>query len=211
MLKQGMRSRFMSGDSSGSEPKRASTPGTPPDTLWNPEQEAIRLEEQRKKDEDKRKRDEDKRKQDEEKRKRDEEQRKRDEEAQQEILRLQALQEQEELSLRYAQQLAMEEEEEMKEFEALKEANKSFECPLCIEEYHESFMVRVEPCDHVVCRDCVLQHVKAQVEETHWPIFCPMCPGTLERRGSKSFVHGPCSYLTVIYSCDASNRRTSRW
>jgi hypothetical protein len=31
----------------------------------------------------------------------------------------------------------------------------------------------------------MLQHVKSQVEEAHWPIFCPMCPPQEEHRGSE--------------------------
>jgi hypothetical protein len=151
---QSTRHRFKSDSSDSGRGRRTSTPGTPPDTLWNAEREALRLKEQQKKDE----------------------------EAFREAQRLRALEE-EERSLQYARQLAMEEENEIMEFEALKEANKSFDCPICAEEYHVGFIIRVDRCNHEVCRECVLNHVRTQVEEAHWPIFCPMCPGTLEKRG----------------------------
>jgi Zinc finger, C3HC4 type (RING finger) len=152
---QSTRHQFKSDSSDSGRGRRTSTPGTPPDTLWNTEQEALRLKEQQRKDE----------------------------EALREARRLQALMEEEERSLQYARQLAIEDDRAIKDFEALKEANRSFECPICAEEYHEGFVIHVERCNHDVCRECVLNHVRTQVEEAHWPIFCPMCPGTLEKRG----------------------------
>lgn len=95
------------------------------------------------------------------------------------------LAEQEEKSLDLVRQLAAAEDEERAEFEALRHANQTFDCGICADTYHEGFKAQAEPCKHEVCRECMLQHVKSQVEETHWPIFCPMCPPQEEKRGSE--------------------------
>lgn len=131
--------------------------GSSPDTLWDAEQGTTRHQEQIKKDEVKKAR----------------------------MEKLQARLAEEEASLAYARQLEAEELEATRALEDLKQANKSFECPVCVEEYHESFLAKAERCDHVVCRECMLSHVKSQIEEMHWPIFCPMCPSSEDKRGGE--------------------------
>jgi hypothetical protein len=91
-------------------------------------------------------------------------------------------------SLRLAKQLAEEDAVEKKWFDDLKEANKPFECPICAaDDIHEGYTSKAERCDHIVCRDCMINHIKSQIEAAHWPIFCPMCGPDQANRGSEQY------------------------
>jgi hypothetical protein len=93
-------------------------------------------------------------------------------------------------SYRLAKQMEEEDQARIAEFEALQRVEKEnapFECPICAETYPRGNLVKIESCGQecAICRDCLLNHVKAQVEQARWPIFCPTCPSTAPRRGGE--------------------------
>lgn len=105
----------------------------------------------------------------------------------QEALRLQAqLQEEEDMSYMLAKQIEEEEKAAAAAFEQLQKteaAFQPFDCPICADTLPPEDLIVVETCRHELCRACVLNHVKAQITQNSWPIFCPMCPNTVKRRG----------------------------
>ncbi|EGN93596.1 hypothetical protein SERLA73DRAFT_115609 [Serpula lacrymans var. lacrymans S7.3] len=64
---------------------------------------------------------------------------------------------------------------------------RQFLCSICLEEYSEENIVRLEFCDHALCRTCTKDYVSSKLEEHRFPILCPMCmaddhkgnPGTI--------------------------------
>ncbi|KAG8830300.1 hypothetical protein FRC18_008305 [Serendipita sp. 400] len=82
-----------------------------------------------------------------------------------------------------AMAIAEEEENRLLEFQRLQEAYKTFDCPICGDTFDHGDAAQAERCEHVVCRGCMLGHIKAQIEEAHWPIFCGMCTSDLANRG----------------------------
>jgi hypothetical protein len=93
-------------------------------------------------------------------------------------------------SYRLAKQMEEEDQARIAEFEALQRVEKEnapFECPICAETYPRGNLVKIESCGQecAICRDCLLNHVKAQVEQARWPIFCPTCPNTAPKRGGE--------------------------
>lgn len=80
-------------------------------------------------------------------------------------------------------QMYMEEEEQIRQFELLQRQYKEFDCAVCAESFDEGALARAQGCDHVVCRECMLGQVKAQVEQRHWPVFCPGCAPDAVSRG----------------------------
>jgi hypothetical protein len=50
-----------------------------------------------------------------------------------------------------------------------------FDCVICMDKYPEDFAAPIKSCRHVLCRTCVKDHVQSQVEESMWPIRCPVC------------------------------------
>lgn len=105
----------------------------------------------------------------------------------QEALRLQAQIDQEEaLSLELImamQEIDRAEAEALAELQRREIPNQPFDCPLCAETCPVSDLTIVEECKHQTCRDCLLKHVKAQISEARWPIWCPQCPPGQQKRG----------------------------
>jgi Zn finger protein HypA/HybF involved in hydrogenase expression len=94
-------------------------------------------------------------------------------------------------SYKLARQIEEEELAQIAAFEALQRAEKEnapFDCPICADTFPRGSQVKIESCgpDCAICRGCLLGHVKAQVEQARWPIFCPTCPNTAPRRGGES-------------------------
>ena len=50
-----------------------------------------------------------------------------------------------------------------------------FECVICFEDVPEVEGVRLLPCAHGFCRDCLAGHVSSKIEERKFPVFCPLC------------------------------------
>lgn len=110
-----------------------------------------------------------------------------------EALRLQAqFTEEGDASWELARRLDAEERAQVAEFEVLQRAEKEnapFDCPICTDTLPRGNLVKIESCAQAcaVCRECLLQHIKAQVEQARWPIFCPICPRDSPRRGGEYF------------------------
>ncbi|PVF96269.1 hypothetical protein CPB86DRAFT_762494 [Serendipita vermifera] len=91
-----------------------------------------------------------------------------------------------EASMRLAQQLEEDDKAQIAAWEALRQkelVHQPFECTICTDMYPPSDSVKVDGCRHTLCRGCLLSHVKAQISEARWPIFCPMCQPDAQRRG----------------------------
>ena len=50
-----------------------------------------------------------------------------------------------------------------------------FECVICFEDVPEEEGIRLLPCAHGFCRDCLAGHVSSKIEERKFPVFCPLC------------------------------------
>lgn len=50
-----------------------------------------------------------------------------------------------------------------------------FECVICFEAIPETQGIRLLPCAHGFCRDCLAGHVHSKIEERKFPVFCPLC------------------------------------
>ncbi|KAG6380472.1 hypothetical protein JVT61DRAFT_8622 [Boletus reticuloceps] len=50
-----------------------------------------------------------------------------------------------------------------------------FECVICFEDIPEGQGIRLLPCTHGFCRDCLAGHVCSKIEERKFPVFCPLC------------------------------------
>lgn len=50
-----------------------------------------------------------------------------------------------------------------------------FECVICFENIPEEEGIRLVPCAHGFCRDCLAGHVCSKIEERKFPVFCPLC------------------------------------
>ena len=49
------------------------------------------------------------------------------------------------------------------------------ECLTCTERFSTMSMVTVEGCGHMMCKRCMQGYVKMKLEESAWPILCPIC------------------------------------
>lgn len=52
---------------------------------------------------------------------------------------------------------------------------KVFECCICMDEVPVDSIARIDSCGHTFCRQCLLGHVTARLEERKFPILCPTC------------------------------------
>ena len=66
-----------------------------------------------------------------------------------------------------------------------------FDCVICMETYREDFSAPVRSCGHVLCRTCMREHVKSQVDQAIWPVPCPMCVADHSRTAEHGGEHGP--------------------
>ncbi|KAN0094328.1 hypothetical protein V8E55_002615 [Tylopilus felleus] len=64
-----------------------------------------------------------------------------------------------------------------------------FECVICFENIPEEEGIRLVPCAHGFCRDCLAGHVCSKIEERKFPVFCPLCM-TEQRNANPSVVSG---------------------
>lgn len=64
------------------------------------------------------------------------------------------------------------------ERKALEEtAQAIFHCRLCIDEYPEDYVARINPCGHPFCRACIRAYIISQLDnpQPQFPIICPIC------------------------------------
>jgi hypothetical protein len=74
-----------------------------------------------------------------------------------------------------------------------------FQCGVCMEEMPEDSIVRLDPCAHAFCRQCLLGHVNARLGERRFPILCPTCTAS---KGKGNEVTGRTWLLrTVDFAC----------
>ncbi|KAF8431275.1 hypothetical protein L210DRAFT_3560596 [Boletus edulis BED1] len=64
-----------------------------------------------------------------------------------------------------------------------------FACVICFEDIPEGQGIRLLPCTHGFCRDCLAGHVCSKIEERKFPVFCPLCM-TEHENASPSVVAG---------------------
>ena len=91
---------------------------------------------------------------------------------------LQAQLDNERASYELARQLQAQEEAVRQEHRRLlEEASRVqlFHCAICMEEQLMDFAVPNASCGHILCRECMKNHVQSQVGQSIWPIRCPMC------------------------------------
>lgn len=90
-----------------------------------------------------------------------------------------------------------------------------FDCRVCMEMCPEDIMATLVGCEHVFCRECLLGHVKAGLEENKFPIVCPVCATEGDRpkhrRGGELYfvLDLTSGLLTSLRSCDARRARDS--
>ena len=91
---------------------------------------------------------------------------------------LQAQLDSERASYELARQLQAQEEATLQEHRRLvQEASRVrlFHCYICIEELSMDYAAPITSCGHVICRTCMKEHVQSQVDQSIWPIRCPLC------------------------------------
>jgi len=49
------------------------------------------------------------------------------------------------------------------------------DCLTCTERFSTMSMVTVEGCGHMMCKGCMQGYIKMKLEESAWPILCPIC------------------------------------
>ena len=49
------------------------------------------------------------------------------------------------------------------------------DCLTCTERFSTMSMVTVEGCGHMICKRCMQGYIKMKLEESAWPILCPIC------------------------------------
>ncbi|KAL4072321.1 hypothetical protein J3A83DRAFT_4092925, partial [Scleroderma citrinum] len=57
----------------------------------------------------------------------------------------------------------------------LKTAQRQYHCGVCLDDFPEDDVVRIDPCGHEICRDCARGHVSAKINEHRFPVLCPVC------------------------------------
>ncbi|KAI0644846.1 hypothetical protein C8Q79DRAFT_968077 [Trametes meyenii] len=63
---------------------------------------------------------------------------------------------------------------------------KSFSCGICFDEYQEDHAVRVSPCGHAYCRECLTGYAASKIEDHRYPILCPQCAADGNREDAPS-------------------------
>jgi hypothetical protein len=61
--------------------------------------------------------------------------------------------------------------------------DRGFNCGLCLEDYSEGNIARVDVCRHGTCRECMRHHIGAQLEQRRWPIICAICVAEPDQPG----------------------------
>ncbi len=49
------------------------------------------------------------------------------------------------------------------------------DCLICTDRFSTMSMVTVEGCGHMMCKRCMQGYIKMKLEESAWPILCPIC------------------------------------
>lgn len=62
------------------------------------------------------------------------------------------------------------------------------ECDKCMETYEETHILRVVPCGHAFCHDCLASHVRIKLDTRRYPVTCPRCPMSAEYTAHPSVI-----------------------
>jgi len=73
------------------------------------------------------------------------------------------------------------------------DAQRIFDCGVCMDTLPEEFIARVDPCGHPFCRDCVRGYITSQIESRRFPILCPTC--TAEPGIDSESIGSKCRYV----------------
>jgi hypothetical protein len=101
--------------------------------------------------------------------------------------------------------------------EFVESARGSFECGVCMEETLVDSIAIIDACGHSFCRECLLRHVTARLDEHRFPVLCPTC--TAGEGKGKGKTSGTCICLQIGarsddfcrgFAVSSSNPRTHR-
>ncbi len=67
---------------------------------------------------------------------------------------------------------------------------KVFDCVICMDKFPEDYSAPVKGCGHVLCRNCMKEHVQSQVDQAVWPVRCPLCVADRSRTGGHGCEYG---------------------
>lgn len=67
---------------------------------------------------------------------------------------------------------------------------KVFDCAICMDKFPEDYSAPVRSCGHVLCRNCMKEHVQSQVDQAIWPVRCPLCVADKSRTGGHGGEYG---------------------
>ncbi|KAG6334038.1 hypothetical protein ID866_5055 [Astraeus odoratus] len=56
-----------------------------------------------------------------------------------------------------------------------KSAQRQYHCDICLEDFPEDDLIRIDSCGHEICRDCARGHVCSKIEQHRFPVLCPVC------------------------------------
>lgn len=75
-----------------------------------------------------------------------------------------------------ARQLQMEEDRKaLEHVRAMQGSDEGFKCEICMEFWSLGMVAHVDDCEHMICRDCMKGHIRAELDMKRWPITCPIC------------------------------------
>ena len=70
-----------------------------------------------------------------------------------------------------------------------------FDCGVCLDTLPEESVVRIEPCGHSFCKECVRGLIASQIESRRFPVLCPTCTAEPENYRPESIG----SYASFIH------------
>lgn len=98
---------------------------------------------------------------------------------------------------------------------------RQYHCGVCLDDFPEDDVVRIDACGHEICRDCARGHVCTKIGEHRFPVLCPVCmadhknqkPGSESRDCpllAPTDIHRAQPYRVRWCSCLASPRNSGR-
>ncbi|KAI0058501.1 hypothetical protein BV25DRAFT_1810589, partial [Artomyces pyxidatus] len=83
----------------------------------------------------------------------------------------------------------------------------TFECSICMEEHSEEYVARLDPCRHGFCRDCLRAYVASKLDESRFPVLCPVCT-TGKGKGKEAI--GEVTFDTAV-QLGITDAQNDRW
>lgn len=72
-----------------------------------------------------------------------------------------------------------------------------FDCSVCMETMNATAGTSVEACGHTLCKDCLTSHIKSKLGDGIWPVSCPVCVASQDKKEPAS----KCSFHISILLC----------